>query len=378
MKKKIISILLTLSVMPVFSPMPSRAYAITTFAESACVMDALTGEVVYDQNCEMRHGMASTTKIMTAVVALENSNWNDVVTVSQNAAAQEGSSAYIHAGDQINMIDLLYGLMLNSGNDAAMAIAEHIAGSADAFADMMNQKAWSIGANNTQFVTPSGLNSEGHFSTAKDMATIMRYALWKEEFRNIIAAKEYAGRVINTGEILIFSNHNKLLQTYSGIIGGKTGYTDATGRCLVSAAERDNMTFIAVTLNDNDDWNDHTSMLDYAFNEYYPKLIIKKGDVIKESVIDGQKCKFAAERDLYAPMKVDGSRNIVMTNYMINDLKSPINAGEKIGFIDVVIDGMPACTVNIVSCQDIKGVSPIRLRNSFFGGFKKMLRELLV
>ena len=257
------------------------AFAMVESAECACVINALTGDVVFSKNMNQKHAMASTTKIMTAIVAIERCNMDEIVDVSATAANQEGSAAYISEGNQYYMKDLLYGLMLNSGNDAAVAIAEHVSGSEESFAELMNEKAEELGLGNTHFMNPSGLDNPEHYTTVYNLALIARYAMTLPQFREIVATQTAQVQALNSDEILYFSNHNKMLSLYEGANGIKTGFTKSTGRCLVSSAQRDGMEFIAVTLNDPNDWNDHTEMLDYAFSEHYPKKLIEQGDTVK-------------------------------------------------------------------------------------------------
>lgn len=370
---------LILAVTVVISLLPSAAYAIADEARSACVINGVTGEIVFEKNAYEQHSMASTTKIMTAVVALENSRPDDVITVSGDAAIQEGSSAYISEGDRIFMRDMLFGLMLNSGNDAAYAIAEHIAGSREAFADIMNWYAWEkMGAVHTQFINPSGLDGEGHYSTAYDMALITRYAMRIPEFRRIVATRTMTAQPLNRDEPLYFSNHNKLLDMYDGCIGVKTGYTSATGRCFVSAAERDGMLFIAVTLDDNDDWNDHTEMLDYAFSQHYPKKAVEKGQVVKKSSVDGEDYEFIYGSDFVVPVRADERVDLKVVNHMENGLTRPINEGEKVGWAEIFYGDTLVGTVDIISESEIRGVSNLRLKNSFFSSFVRTFNMWLM
>lgn len=350
--------------------LPCISYAIADEARSACVINGVTGEIIFEKNAYEQHSMASTTKIMTAIVALENSKPDDVITVSEDAAIQEGSSAYIRAGDQIFMRDMLFGLMLNSGNDAAYAIAEYIAGSREAFADIMNWYAWEkMGAVHTQFINPSGLDGEGHYSTAYDMALITRYALRNPEFRRIVATRTMVAQPLNSDEPLYFSNHNKLLDMYEGCIGVKTGYTSATGRCLVSAAERDGMLFIAVTLDDTDDWNDHMEMLDYAFSQSYPKKAVEAGQVVKKASVDGESYAFVYDRDFVVPISNNQRVDLKVVNHMEDGLARPINKGEKVGWAEILYGDTLVGTVDIISESEIYGISNIRLKNSFFSSF---------
>lgn len=349
---------------------PLNSYAIADSAYEACVINGVTGEIVFEKNAHERHSMASTTKIMTAVVALENSSPDEVINVSYGATVQEGSSAYIKEGDQIFMRDMLFGLMLNSGNDAAYSIAEHISGSREAFADIMNQYAWKkIGAVNTQFINPSGLEGEGHYSTAYDMALIMRYAMSLPDFRRIVATQTMEAQPLNREEKLYFSNHNKLLSTYEGCIGGKTGFTEAAGRCLVSVAERDGMMFIAVTLDDSNDWQSHTELLDYAFDTCYPKKAVEKNMTVKKASVDGETYKFIYADDFIVPVAKDSRVDLKVVNHISNDLARPINAGEKIGWAEIYRGDSLVGTVDIISESEILGISNIRLKNSFFSSF---------
>ena len=222
----------------IYSCFGINAYAIETSADCACLVNAVTGEVLYSHNGEKIHSIASTTKIMTAIIALEKSNSQDMVTVSKTAQNQEGSSVYLREGEQVEMSDLLYGMMLNSGNDAAYAIAEHISGNSDDFAVLMTKKAKEIGAKNTSFKNANGLDADGHYSTALDLAKITAYALKNKEFLKIVSEK--TASIKTSGSTTYLKNHNKLLWNYDGCIGVKTGYTKSTGRCLVSAAVKAN------------------------------------------------------------------------------------------------------------------------------------------
>ena len=370
---------LILSVLMIISAMPCTSYAIADSAYSACAINGVTGEIVFEKNAHNQHPMASTTKIMTAAVALENSNLDDVITVSEGAAIQEGSSAYIEPGDQIYMRDMLFGLMLNSGNDAAYAIAEHIAGSREGFADIMNWYAWNkMGAMDTQFINPSGLDGEGHYSTAYDMALITKYAMKIPEFRRIVATKTMVAQPINRETPLYFSNHNKLLDEYEGCIGVKTGYTSTTGRCLVSAAERDGMMFIAVTLDDSDDWNSHREMLDYCFRNNSAKKAISKGQVVKCASVDGETYNFVYGDDFQVPVGNDSKLELKVVNHMDNNLARPINKGEKVGWAEIFFGDTLIGTVDIISESEIRDVSNIRLKNSFFGSFLRAFNMWLI
>ncbi|MGN0108359.1 MAG: D-alanyl-D-alanine carboxypeptidase family protein [Hominilimicola sp.] len=354
------------------------AFAMADSAACACVINGTTGEVVYSKNINQKHAMASTTKIMTAIIAIEKCNMDDIVTVSANAANQEGSAAYVTENMQLYMRDMLYGLMLNSGNDAAVAIAEHVSGSTEAFAELMNEKALELGLRNTHFVNPSGLDDIEHYTTAADLAKIARYAMANQEFREIVGTQTYQAHPLNSPEILYFSNHNKMLGLYEGATGVKTGFTQSTGRCLVSAAKRDNMEFITVTLDDSNDWNDHMEMLDYAFSEHYPKKVIEEGMRVKVAEIDGKKYNMIAAGDFTMPFKENGRVSVEVISHIANDLYSPINEGEKVGYLEVCCNGVTVGNVDIISESEIRDVSGIRLRNSFYSSFIHIVKILLV
>lgn len=239
------------------------AAALDVSASSAIVIEAETGQVVFEKNADTRRPMASTTKIMTALVALETGDLSREITVDRAAVGVEGSSIYLEAGDKITLEALIWALMLESANDAAAAIAIGISGSIEAFAEYMNCKAAELGLTNTHFTNPHGLSDENHYTTARELALITAAAMENEEFRKIVSTDKY--RISYGDKVRHLHNHNKMLHLYDGAVGVKTGFTKASGRCLVSAAERGGMTLIAVTLGAPDDWSDHTAMLNLGF-----------------------------------------------------------------------------------------------------------------
>lgn len=237
-------------------------------AKSAVLIDANSGQVLYEKDASVRLPMASTTKIMTALCALELADADTLITVDARAVGVEGSSIYLREKEQLTLLQLLYALLLASANDAAVAIAIGTAGSVEAFADYMNQKAASLGLENTHFENPHGLDSEQHYTTARELALIAREVLKHPLLRTICATKKITIPQAEAQGVRMLINHNKMLRYYDGAIGVKTGFTKKSGRCLVSAAERDGLTLIAVTLCAPDDWNDHTRMLDAGFAAY--------------------------------------------------------------------------------------------------------------
>lgn len=245
-------------------------------AENAVLMEFESGRVLYDKNAHEKRSIASITKILTAIVAIEYGNLDDIVTVSEKATRIEGSSIYLKPGDKVKLKDLIYGLMLRSGNDAAVAIAEHVGGSEEGFVYLMNEKAKWIGMENSQFQNPHGLEQEGHYSTAYDMALLMRYAMNDEVFTKISGTKSYKAET----EDYPWRNKNKLLtRYYEYCIGGKTGFTRAAGRTLVTSAEKEGMKLIVVTLNASSDWNDHTNLYEWGYDSYELEKIRNEGNI---------------------------------------------------------------------------------------------------
>lgn len=240
------------------------ADGVSVSAKSAALYDPASKSFLYTKNADMQLPMASTTKIMTALVAIENADLDKSVSISDDAIGTEGSSLYLKRGETMTMKDLLMGLMLRSANDAAAAIAYEISGSIEAFAEKMNEKATQIGALNTNFTNPHGLDNPSHYTTAKDLAIITAEALSNKTFLNIVSTKKHIIKN-SDGEARLLTNHNKLLNLYDGAIGVKTGFTKKSGRCLVGAAERDGTRLISVTINAPDDWNDHKALFDYGF-----------------------------------------------------------------------------------------------------------------
>lgn len=245
-------------------------------AKSAIVLEATTKKTVYEKDADTRRPMASTTKIMTAVCAIESGDLSREITVTKEAAGVEGSSVYLKVGDKLTLRELVMALMLESANDAATAIAIGISGSVEAFADLMNSKAAELKLNDTHFTNPHGLSDEDHYTTARDLAHLAAYALQNETFRSIVSTQNSTLEYGDTVRHL--HNHNKLLSMYDGTVGVKTGFTKLSGRCLVSAAERDGLTLVAVTLDAPDDWSDHMAMLDMGFSTLELVNLIREGE----------------------------------------------------------------------------------------------------
>ncbi|PRX75538.1 D-alanyl-D-alanine carboxypeptidase [Bacillus sp. V-88] len=252
-------------------------------AQKAILMDQETGRILYEKDAHTQSRIASITKIMTAILAVESGKLDQEVTVSQNAAGTEGSSLYLKAGEKIKLEDLVYGLMLRSGNDGAVAIAEFVGGSLDGFVYMMNEKAKEIGMENTHFSNPHGLDDhEDHYSTAYDMAVLTRYSMGNDRYKEIAGTKVHTAPNPDEKWDRKWKNKNRLLtELYKYSTGGKTGYTKLAKRTLVSTASKDGENLIAVTLNGPDDWNDHIGMFEYGFKQYDYKIVLDKGNIEK-------------------------------------------------------------------------------------------------
>ncbi len=257
---------------------PQADVGVSTSAHAHLLMEASSGAVLAQKNQDMRLPMASTTKIMTALVAIEALPLDTSVTIPAAAAGVEGSSVYLAEGERLTLSDLLYALLLESANDAAVAIAITVGGDVASFADMMNQKAASLGLKDTHFVNPHGLDDDEHYTTAYDLAVIAKAALENNIFRTMVSTQKKTIPLHGTEGVRLLLNHNKMLKMYDGCIGVKTGFTKKTGRCLVSAAERDGITLIAVTLGAPDDWNDHTALLDYGFSMCESVRLVGEGE----------------------------------------------------------------------------------------------------
>lgn len=253
--------------------------SLCTSARSAVVVDCATGTVLYSDNPDERLPMASTTKIMTALVALENAECDIEVEITEKSVGIEGSSIYLEKGEIFTLEELLYGLMLESGNDAANAIAIAVAGNENAFVELMNRKALDIGLSDTKFENPHGLSSDNHYTTARELAVITCEAMKNPTFRKIVSTDKYTIKQRDDCRARFFSNHNRLLRTLDICDGIKTGYTLAAGRCLVTSASVNESRFVAVTLNDRNDWKDHASLLSYACDNYETVYAARAGEL---------------------------------------------------------------------------------------------------
>lgn len=315
-------------------------------AKYALLLDGENGRVLYEKNGYEKVPMASTTKIMTLIVVLENGNPDDIVTVSSNAAAQPDVQLHITENEQYRLKDLLYSLMLESHNDSAVAIAEHVGGSVEGFARMMNDKAYEIGAYDTHFVTPNGLDEENHYTTAKDLAIIAKYCMENKKFCEIIQTKSYTFHEQTSGRCFTVNNKNRFLDSYDGALGIKTGFTGNAGYCFVGAAQRDDKRFISVVLacgwppHKNYKWNDTTRLMDYGMNQYNKKTIVEKNiSFRKVKVNNGIQC---SEMVPYTEDEV--SLQIKDTDVITYDVclpewvDAPVKKHQKLGELKIYIN----------------------------------------
>lgn len=322
--------------------------AVSTSASSAILVDVDSGRVLYEQNADARMLIASTTKILTALVAIEEGDLSDVVEVSGEAAGTEGSSMYLKEGETLTLETLLYGLLLCSGNDAAVAIAEAVGGSQTGFVALMNAKAKALGMSSSSFANPNGLDDAHHYSTARDMARLACAAVEDETLVRIASTRTI------TIEGRTMTNHNKLLRYVDGCIGLKTGYTMAAGRTLVSCVERDGQRLVAVTLQDGNDWADHQALFDYGFSTYPAERAATLGQTVQESPVTGglvQAVPLVAADSFAWPLSADES---LQTSVELDGtLMAPLSAGEKVGTAVFTVDGKEVGRVDLLCGRSV-------------------------
>lgn len=342
--KKIISALAAACLMLNLS-----AYALAappeTSTHSAIVISS-GGRVLYEKNADAKSLIASTTKLMTAIVTLENAELSELVDITENCCNIEGSSMYLEAGERYTVKELLLGLLLVSGNDAAQALAEYVAGSSQDFAGLMNAKARELGMADSSFENPHGLDGENHYSTARDMAKLMAYCMENESFRELCSTRS----CLIKGLTLV--NHNKLLDMYPDCVGGKTGYTQAAGRCLVSCCERMGQRLICVTLSDPDDWDDHVKLYDWAFSQFVIKDVTE-GQSFQVPVISGLESSVNLVPEAGIELLLDEEQELTLQAEYPRFVFAPVNKGETGGTIWVIIDGEKVGSCRLIYEKDV-------------------------
>lgn len=323
--------------------------ASTSTAYSYVLMDQNTGRVLESKNKDTPMLIASITKIMTCILAIENDNLDEIVIVDDSISKSYGSGIYISIGEEIKLIDLLYGLMLRSGNDAAIMISTHISGSEEEFVKLMNKKAKEIGMKNTIFYNSSGLdnNTRGNLSTSYDMALLTKYAMQNDTYKQIVKTQKYT--VKTNLKTYVWHNKNKLL-SYDYVTGGKTGYTEKAKRTLVSTASKNNINLIVVTIKDSDDWNTHKTLYEKIFDNYINYKVLDKDTfkVEKDSYYDYLYIK----NDVYITMKQDETHNLI--SHIKLEKKEEYEDGERVGTNYIYLDDVKVATEPIYAKKIIK------------------------
>ena len=324
---------------------PARAVS----AEKAMVLDAATGRAIYEKDADRQSLIASTTKIMTALIVCEQCNVLDRMRIPKEAVGIEGSSMYLREGEILTIQELLYGLMLSSGNDAAVALAIYCGGTVEGFAELMNDKARLLGLKNTHFENPNGLDSPGHYSTARDLAVLAAYAMENPIFYKTVSAK-----TVTVGSRSL-RNHNKLLWQVEGADGVKTGFTKAAGRILVSSATRNGRRLICVTLNDPNDWADHGQLLEQGFSRYRLRRIVTAGECVGSLEVEsgmGERVRILAAEDFDYALAEDENPILVLPGPGF--VYSPVAQGADAGYAYIFLEGKAMGKVRVVYGQTVE------------------------
>lgn len=325
-------------------------------ARTALVMDINTGKILYEKNGDQKVFPASTTKIMTALLAIENGNIQKKIKISKNAAGVEGSSIYLAKDEIIPMEDLIYGLMLRSGNDAAVAIAEEIGGSLEDFVGMMNNRAIEMGAKDTHFMNPNGLHHEDHYTTAKDMAIISREAMNNPDFKKVAGAKTWVSDR-GEGKYNYFYNKNKVVYQYEGGTGIKIGFTKAAGRTLVASSQKDGMELICVVM-DAPNWFDDTyKLMDYIYSIYEPIKIISAERPLKASIISGGNkghVLLGTKEDIFCPALKGETPDVSIEYLLPKKVKAPVSRWQQAGKLHIYLEGTYMSSKPLYYLEDIQ------------------------
>ena len=322
-------------------------------ARAAVLIDGATGRALFAQNADRRYPMASTTKIMTALLALERCSLEETVTASANASGVPGTSIYLGEGEQLTMREMLLGLMLRSGNDAAVAIAEHVAGSVEAFAALMNERAAALGAD-AHFVTPNGLDADGHGASARAMALIAREALRNQAFRDIVSTQRAVIPWRDSEYSRVLVNKNRLLKEYEGATGVKTGFTTPAGRCLVFSARRGDLELIGVVMNCGDWFQEAKRLLDWGFSRYSSGMALRAGQESgRVSVAGGTASSVGAvsRDDLTAALcQADQWR---LDIDLADTVQAPVARGDRLGIARLIVNGEVLAQTDLLSGEDV-------------------------
>ena len=358
MKRTIVLICLLL-IIPVNA---CASESLTVGAKGAVLIDGASGRVLFGQNENEQYPMASTTKVMTTLLALEHTSLDEQVTAGKNAAGVTGTSLYLSEGETLSMEHMLYGLILRSGNDAAVAVAEHIAGSVPAFAEMMNERARALNAD-AHFVNPHGLDADGHKTSALGLARIMREAMKNPLFRTITGTQRKIIPWVGNEYSRVLENKNRLLSTYEGATGGKTGYTGKAGRCLVFSAERDGLELIGAVLNCPTWFDTATVMLDYGFDHFRMESAFDAGETVDSlTVVNGIDAAVNAVTETALRGAVPIGKPVDISIALPDTLDAPVHAGDILGTAAIKTGGDVIAQCNLVAANDVGKVS---LRQAF-------------
>lgn len=347
-------------------------------AKGAILIDAATGEILFEKNCKEKLPMASTTKIMSAMLALESGNLDEEFVVDSNAIKVEGSSMGLQEGDRVTMRALVHGMLLPSGNDAANAAAVRICGSVEAFVKLMNERAEELGLSSTHFVTPSGLDdyTDEHYSSAYDMAILAKEALKNPDFREICGKYNAKLKFGNPPYERWLTNNNKLLNSCEGVIGVKTGFTDKAKRCLVSACERNGATLICVTLNAPNDWLDHSRLFDYGFTMFEMQKLPVESSRFTVNVVGGTEENVPCGTNVPKLNMLRGKADEVTTKVYINHfLYAPVVENTQVGKITYCYNGEVIHEEPIVTSKSV-GYKKAEEKESFFSKWRAKLGDL--
>ncbi len=332
----------------------TKGESASALGSSSIVMELSTNRVLYGENINARLPMASTTKVMTALVIVENCRLDEVVTIPKQAVGVEGSSIYLREGEKLTVKELLYGLMLRSGNDAATALAIHAGKSIEGFVAMMNEKAQSLGLKNSHFCNPHGLHNDSHFTSAFDLGCISACAMRNATFAEIVGTKNIT--VGKEESVRFFHNKNKLLSGYNGATGVKTGFTKKAGRCFVGSSKRDCMSLVCVVLNCGPMFEESMRLMDNAYKQFEMIKVLDSLDILAEipinfGAVPSAVC--ATNEDIYIPMKRDGSERCHIKVKTKNRLYAPVLKGDIMGDVEIFVNDCLLFSKNVYSIGDI-------------------------
>ena len=360
MKRRFFGAVVIFLAAALFLNTPVRAIS----ARKAILLDAQTGRVLYEKDADSRSLIASTTKIMTALLICEHCNVLDRMMIPKEAVGIEGSSMYLREGEILTLQELLYGLMLRSGNDAAVALAIYCGGTVEGFAEMMNDKARQLGMSGSHFENPHGLDSPDHYSTARDLAILSAYAMGNPIFHRTVSAKS-----VSVGD-RVMQNHNKLLWRLEGADGVKTGYTKAAGRILVSSAVRDGRRLVCVTINDGNDWNDHITMLESGFSQYAVQQIVKQGQCLGTATVFSGTEKtvnlLAAEDFFYSMTQTEQAQIVLPAPGFVY---APVACGQQAGEALICVGSQTVGRVKLVYGTTVEQQQSQKKRHFWDGWF---------